>query len=176
MTLRDKLFSFDGRLRRMDWWIWGIVMGLLWVAAGAVVTRLIFSGAVDLDQVVFSDPAPVFATAVALHAVYLWPTSALYAKRAHDLNWPAWPVIVLMLVVVAAPYFPYDLTPAFSSAPASGMEIAVTAMTCIFVVAWVVAVFMLAFIDGAPGPNRFGPSPKALSEGAPAFIAPGGVE
>lgn len=176
MTLRDKLFGFQGRLRRSDWWILGIVLGLLWAVAEAIVTRLIFPGAGDLDQVVFGDPAPVFAATIALHAVYLWPTSALYAKRAHDLNWPAWPVIVLLLLVVLAPYFPYDVMPAFSDAPATGAEIAVTALSSACVLVWIVVVFMLAFIDGKPGPNRFGPSPKALSDGAPAFIAPGGLE
>lgn len=176
MTLRDKLFGFQGRLRRSDWWILGIFLGLLSVAAEAILTRLIFPGAGDLDQVVFGDPAPVFAGALALHAFYLWPTSALYAKRAHDLNWPAWPVVVLMVLVAAASYLPYDMMPAFSDSPATGVEIALTALSSAIVLVWVVAVFMLAFIDGAPGPNRFGPSPKALSEGRPAFIAPGGLE
>lgn len=175
MTLRDKLLSFDGRLRRSDWWIWGIAVGLLWIAAEAILNHLFFSGSVDFDQVVPGDPVPVLAATLALHALTFWPTAALYAKRAHDLNRPAWPVIVLMLAVVAAPYPPYDLTPAFSGAPVTGPELAVTALTCIFVIAWVVVCFALAFIDGTPGPNRFGSSPKALSEDPPAFAEPGGL-
>lgn len=32
---------------------------------------------------------------------------------------------------------------------------------------------VLGFLDGAPGPNRFGPSPKAVER--PVFAEPGGM-
>ena len=29
MNLKDKLFSFRGRLRRLDWWVWGIALAIV---------------------------------------------------------------------------------------------------------------------------------------------------
>lgn len=173
MSLKDKLFSFDGRLRRRDWWIWGIAIGLFWVVAEAVATRLLFSGRVDLDQAMVGDPLPVLAASLALLALTFWPTAALYAKRAHDLNRPAWPIITGLVAVASLPYLPYDLAPAFSEGPVTGMDVAVTALTSILMIAWFGIVIILAFIDGTPGPNRFGPSPKG--EEHPPFIEPGGT-
>jgi uncharacterized membrane protein YhaH (DUF805 family) len=175
MTLRDKLFSFDGRLRRSDWWIWNMVAGLIWMLARAAANQLLFSGEADLAEATIGDPAPVLIASVLINLLTFWPSLALYAKRAHDVNWPAWPIIVFMLVVVGLPYLPYDLAPAFSGEPVTGVEMAVTALTCVFAIAWGVVLIWLAFVDGAPGPNRFGPSPKGLSGGAPAFIEPGGL-
>jgi uncharacterized membrane protein YhaH (DUF805 family) len=173
MNLKDKLFSFEGRLRRQDWWIWGIAIGLFWVAAEGVATRLLFSGRVDLDQAMVGDPLPVLATSLALLALTAWPTAALYAKRAHDLNQPAWPVITGLAAVGGLPYLPYDLAPAFSEGPVTGVDVAVTVLTCILTIGWFSILVVLAFIDGAPGPNRFGPSPK--SHEPPASSDPDGA-
>lgn len=175
MTLYDKLFSFKGRLRRSDWWILGIAIGLLGVLLEFAADRLLFPGQTNLDEAVLGDPVPVVLASLALIALTFWPTAALYAKRAHDLNWPAWPIIASLFAVVALPYLPYDLAPAFSEGPVTGLDVLVTTLTCLLMLGWIVMVFVLAFIDGSPGPNRFGPSPKGLPGGAPAFMAPGGL-
>jgi len=175
MTLRDKLFSFHGRLRRSDWWIWGIVVNLAWFALGSL-TDILTSGAVNGRTPMAAESTMAVAAGLAVSAVTFWPVLALYAKRVHDLNWPAWPLFAMMIALEASSWIPYDLMPAFSAEAATGPEIALTALSCAFGLAWAVVVFMLAFIDGAPGPNRFGPSPKALSDGRPAFVAPGGLE
>lgn len=174
MSLKDKLFSFEGRLRRSDWWVWGIAVGLVGTLASAAASRLLFAGAFDLNQTMVGDPLPVLATSLALVAIIMWPTAALYAKRAHDLNWPAWPAVLSLIAVGFLPYLPYDPTPALSEGPATGMDIAVTALSSILVIGWFGMTIMLAFIDGKPGPNRFGPSPKYSER--PVFAEPGGVE
>lgn len=174
MSLKDKLFSFEGRLRRSDWWIWGIATGVVGSLTSAAASRLFFARAFDLNQTVIGDPLPVVGASLALAALITWPTAALTAKRAHDLNWPAWPGLLFLIAAVLLPYLPYDPTSAFSGRSLADVELAVTTLTVILVVGWLVFLVALGFFDGKPGPNRFGPSPKAAER--PAFAEPGGVE
>jgi len=161
MSVRNTLFGFKGRARRQDWWLWGIAVGVVSKVIEYAVEQWAFAGALDVERVTIASPAPMLAATLALSALYLWPMAALSARRAHDLNWPAWPVLIAMLVTEAAYYLPFELTPAYSYGPHTNAEIAITAATTLYLLGWILMLIWLAFIDGTQGPNRFGPSPKA---------------
>lgn len=70
MTLQQWCFSFRGRLRRRDFWIWQTV----WVLLLMLLFTLAGNGLLDTQTAAFC--------VVAL----LWPTSAVLVKRLHDRN------------------------------------------------------------------------------------------
>jgi uncharacterized membrane protein YhaH (DUF805 family) len=181
MTLRDKLFSFDGRLRRRDWWICTISSGIVFVALASLFA-LATGGFVRTSSwyltASFGDPLPQLLSSVALYAPLVFVQAALAAKRAHDRNQGARLVILLVLVSAILSFMPDD---GFATLGRLADEGAVWAW---FVMAAAVVgkasslylFVVLGFLDGTPGPNRFGLSPKRRSGGAPAFTAPGGLE
>ena len=42
MPLKDLLFSFEGRIRRRDWWLWGIGVGLAWSVVSSALAGAVF--------------------------------------------------------------------------------------------------------------------------------------
>jgi uncharacterized membrane protein YhaH (DUF805 family) len=166
MTLRQQLFGFRGRLRRLDWWVLGILTGLV----DGVIGTLLRLGFAAADPPAGSIALPV--AGLVLGAPFLWIYLALNAKRMHDLNWPAWPVIVVTLVLEACALTPVGTLGWFDTL----LPIGALSVTVLDVVNWtfVLAVLIvLGFIDGTRGPNRFGPSPKLQAR--PVFLEPDGV-
>lgn len=142
MSITQKLFSFNGRLRRRDYWIFSILIG---VVAGIVYTVLgmVMGGsAANVDP---NDAAAVQAAASGMlmtalpvigitFLVTLWPYLALVIKRLHDRDRPA--IFVLLSFI-----------------PIVNLWIAIEVL----------------FLDGTPGPNRYGPSPKGIGGSSEAF-------
>jgi len=88
------LFSFRGRLRRVDYWIYSAAIFLVLVSlcagAGAIL-------GVDLaDQ---TDPRGVMIQGIAV-VLLMWPNLAVCAKRAHDRNQSGWWVLLSFLPVI----------------------------------------------------------------------------
>jgi|GEM_PF-327776 len=182
MTLREKLFSFDGRLRRRDWWLCSIFASLAYVAlaalAAAATSGFVHNSSYFLTASI-GDPPLQLLCAAAVYAPFVFIQTALSAKRAHDRNKGA-ALVILLVVATAIMGFLPDL----DSFAASGRTVDeggfqewswVTAGVPKSIASIYLTV-VLGFLDGTPGPNRFGPSPKGLSGGAPAFMAPGGIE
>jgi uncharacterized membrane protein YhaH (DUF805 family) len=181
MTLRGKLFSFDGRLRRQDWWVLGIVSSLVYVAVACAVAFA--TGELDLGSGYFlaatiGDPIEQLLIAASVHAPLVLIYCALAAKRAHDRNHSARLVVPLVLATAAMSYMPDNAFLQLGQMADAGAIWAWPAMIIgiLINVSSIYLLVVLGFLDGTPGPNRFGPSPKGLSGGAPAFMAPGGVE
>jgi uncharacterized membrane protein YhaH (DUF805 family) len=86
-TLGQFLFSPDGRISRSQYW-------LKWFLPMLGIT-------IVLEIILFSLLAPIPAAVImGLYAAALiWPSIAIYIKRAHDRNWP-WPFILLLFVPV----------------------------------------------------------------------------
>ena len=146
MSLAEQMFSFEGRLRRRDFWISSIV---LWIAVFAVSSCVLGLLAVHLGLTSASQPvdAPALVTGgiisvlvlLAIGFIALWPALAIGMKRCHDRDKSGWWLLVW-----------YALT----MIPFLG----------IFALAW--QVIELGFIDGTQGSNRFGPSPKGIGADA----------
>ncbi|CAN5165407.1 DUF805 domain-containing protein [soil metagenome] len=144
MTFGQKLFSFQGRMRRQDFWICTLV---LWAASvvGGIILFAVFGGGMmsaltSASQGDPNDPAvvaalvssvmPFYVACFALSVVFLWPNLAVSVKRLHDRGQSGW--MVLICIIPFAGFF-----------------------------FWLIN---MGILDGTPGPNQFGPSPKGLGD------------
>jgi len=154
------LFGFEGRVARLRFWIFGLILyalgtlalsyeeavrgtllHMLWMPGAAVLTLYIFSGMWG------------FSIAVALSLVLGWMVIAVAAKRLHDRNKSGW---WLILFVVAPATLDF----------ASGM--AATASSGVLFIYEGFFLHLWSFVEmgcfpGVPGPNEYGPDPLALS-------------
>ncbi|WP_233282186.1 DUF805 domain-containing protein [Caulobacter vibrioides] len=141
MTFTQTMLSFQGRLRRRDLWIYWI--GL--ILAGATLFVL-FERLVDIDLAEHrSWLVPLLLT---------WPTYALLAKRMHDRNRSAWWALLLLVP---------DLIGSLDAIIGLPEEVSMPST----IVGGLVAIWFFidsGLLDGTPGDNRFGPSPKAPRE------------
>jgi uncharacterized membrane protein YhaH (DUF805 family) len=127
MDFAHLFFSFDGRIRRMHFWI-GVIV--LWVVQWAVWSVTI-GGAMGA-AVMAGNPGAAFSgvglIGVVVFVAMVWPSVALQAKRWHDRNKTGWMVLINFIPLVG----------------------------------WLWTLIECGFVDGTPGPNTYGPSPKGL--------------
>jgi uncharacterized membrane protein YhaH (DUF805 family) len=142
MSIMQMLFSFEGRLRRRDFWL--CVLGLIvvqWVLQ-SICTMLFFptvptsvmvgpNGGVTVFTMFWERLGPSFAL---IGLLLLWPRLAIGVKRCHDRNKSG-----LWLLLGLIP-----------------------------ILGWLWLLIDLGFLDGTPGPNKFGPSPKDVGGAAEA--------
>src|SRR5436190_13459382 len=101
MTFMQKLFSFEGRLRRQDFWICNLILWGVGVVA-YIILMMIFGGSMvaalgPLQGADPNDPAtaaqaatamaamgPFYAACGVLWLAMLWPALAIDIKRLHD--------------------------------------------------------------------------------------------
>jgi uncharacterized membrane protein YhaH (DUF805 family) len=171
MTLEDKLFSFEGRLRRRDYWLLGISLGLLQVL---LAQGLIFSmvgpqatfiggpGALQAAQA----PLPWAITAI-VSVVFLWPGMALMVKRCHDRNHSATLFVFVQLLWLMLNFLPVKSLIA--------NQATVLLVTLLFgAISLGIGLWFLVdlgILDGTPGDNEFGPSPKGADRSATMIAA-----
>ena len=180
-TLKEALFSFDGRLRRRDWWLLSIGTNLCNGALGLLVS-LLFRGldgyaASMRPEAVRTAPTAELVADALLNVLFLWPWLALTVKRRHDRGRKGWVEGGLLIVFVLLGLVPSaDLmaptahsaggAPILLSDPSMALVWLATAASGLSLAAagWMLVV--LGFLPGDPGPNAYGPSPKG--EGDPA--------
>ena len=141
MTLTQKLFGFQGRLRRRDLWILWIACTLTTACLVVLVTR---SLGIEL-----SDQQSRF-----LPLLIAWPVYALLAKRMHDRNRSAWWALLLLAPELVGYAHLLGGPPQMILLPNK-------------IIGGLVAIWFFiefGFLEGTPGDNRFGPSPKAQGE------------
>jgi len=169
MTLRDKLFSFRGRLRRRDWWL---LSALIWVACFLITDlsrwalfgpdyAMLAPGRVDWSTA--AHDWRIRATNVAWVAISLWPGLALAIKRTHDRGKGARAIIWLILTTQVFNLIDYLFHPvAFVPRGELVLSIISTGLG-----AWVLII--LGLPAGERGANQYGPSPKG--DGGPGGVA-----
>ncbi len=180
MDIKHTLFSFEGRLRRRDWWLWSIALFLVQTLTTRVADTLLFGADADLKAGVyvswFFGTAPVAGpqwTGLAGGLVFLWPAVALMLKRAHDRDRRGWELVVIQVAAVSGYLVPNDAYESAGRAIDAADWLAGAPM-----MAWGLALLaaslyqlvVLGFLDGTRGPNRFGRSPKGIG-GDPADTA-----
>jgi uncharacterized membrane protein YhaH (DUF805 family) len=117
--MQSLLFSFNGRIRRQQFWLASIGLGIVYVVLVTILSMLMRNGGAMtmvggiLTLIVF--------------VAYLWAALAIQVKRWHDRD-KSWVWIFVGLIT-------------------AGIW---TLIEC-------------GFLDGTPGPNKFGPSPKGLT-------------
>lgn len=145
MTLPQKFFSFEGRLRRRDYWLCNLALA---VATVVIVVPLAFGLLFGLK---LNPEDPRFS---ALTLICAWPSIALLVKRIHDRDKTGW---------MAANYWgPWTVSLLLSFFPEFGLggfkvllDIATTIVGVWFLIEF-------GFMDGTQGRNAYGPSPKGV--------------
>lgn len=166
--LKNTLFGFRGRLRRRDWWVWSIVAAVAYYVLSDATAILLGLDGYVLAQggvnAVVGDPWLPLTHSIVVLLPVLWVQLALAVKRAHDRAGAAWPFVIVILASVALSYWPVDTYAAAgqgldSGALVSGAPMIVMGLTFLGSVYQLV---VLGLMDGTPGPNRYGRSPKGM--------------
>ena len=170
MSLLSFLFSPTGRVRRRDYWFYGL-------AVTAVSAIAQFAG----HQVITGHPAADFVTDLgrlsgpawpplkiyiwALTLVFLWPGICISIKRWHDRNRPAWIPIVIYVA-----NFAWSLSAPYVGPTTAHPNQWVYYGGLIILLAMVIwQLVECGCLDGTKGPNTYGPSPKGIASQADAF-------
>jgi uncharacterized membrane protein YhaH (DUF805 family) len=141
------LFSFEGRLRRRDFWLCNIGLWFIGGILGMVSGPFFFPRFRMFGSHTFAGYDfgygwtygwPMMFGFWPLYSIigllFLWPWLAIRVKRCHDRDQSAVWLLVLLIPVVNFFW-------------------------------WLIN---LGLLDGTPGPNQYGPSPKGLGGAAPA--------
>ena len=98
---KDILFSFQGRIPRRTYWLWGIVSGL---AIGIVIGILgaILGPEVDPTTGAVSGGGLFGLIAGILYIPLIWIGLALGVKRWHDRGKSGWWVLIALVPIVGA--------------------------------------------------------------------------
>lgn len=177
VAFAGKAFGFKGRLRRRDLWlIWlglGVaafvlqelipfLFGAQYSLMGQAFNAAILSveGGSNVPPVLPSRPVALIAILTGIGAVLLWSNLAMATKRLHDQG-KSVKLALIATVILFNPLPMNEIHSAIVSAsPLVGSVVdgLVSVLSMVALIYWFVVVGIL---DGTPGPNRFGPSPKA---------------
>jgi uncharacterized membrane protein YhaH (DUF805 family) len=124
MDFMHIFLSFNGRLRRLHFWI-GII--ILWVVE-VVIMSVTVGPAMRAAAMGGGGVGPLGMIGYLLLLVLAWPALAIQVKRWHDRDKSGWWVLISLIPIIGA--------------------------------IWVLV--ECGILDGTPGPNRFGPSPKGV--------------
>ena len=171
--LKQKLFSFDGRLRRRDWWLLGLAVALVQFVVMLSVHLLVSEqGEPFLGMLRITESGLVVSTswwaATGISALALWPQLAMGVKRGHDIGWSAAWTTVLYLISFLGGLAPYDFGAALGAQIDAGRTefFVPLALLVVSMIVNVVLVAAFGFVDGRPEANRYGTSPKFESTDA----------
>ena len=166
MPLKDLLFSFEGRIRRRDWWIWSIGASLAYMVIALIAGTLVFGGVGRLDAYLTGALGQRSWQTALFDLSFLpllWVQTALAAKRAHDRNVGAAVAVGLTLLSGLLTFVPTGVDLLMGSAISddafNGLG---QGLNLISGVASLYLLVVLGFLDGTQGPNRFGRSPKGI--------------
>ena len=159
----NALFSAKGRMRRRDWWLWSIGYAIAVVISEGLMHRFFGTSSFTEDLAFKGLPANGFQYWLLFLVVFgQWPTTCLMAKRWHDRNRSGWLAIIGPVI-----YLPQFVLAHLGNA-ANGFvpQFAVGAAQAVLSIAGAVyGLWILVdcgILDGTPGPNPYGPSPKGL--------------
>lgn len=173
MTIWQKLFGFRGRIRRQDWWLLGILVGIGQIVAmfaAASIYGALNPGAASAEAPFYNllNTVPAYVS-LPIQLVFLWPTLSLSVQRYHDRSHSAWPIFAYYAVLYGADYLPEQAWGWLSALDQTQQGILLFVWGAVWVVIAIWFLVVLGFLDGAQGPNRFGPSPKGIGDTARAF-------
>lgn len=173
MSLRDKMFSFEGRLRRADYWLISICLGvavflltelMMWAVFGPAYS-LFTGGFLAAGERRAAETWP-YLVQMLVSLLAAWPGFAMSAKRAHDRNKSARLVVTLTAVMWVANFVQLpilNLLGAWVASPAG--VFGYFAFSLIILAICIYLFIVVGCLDGTQGPNRYGPSPKGTVAG-----------
>lgn len=174
MSLKDKLFSFEGRLRRQDYWGLSIALGLLifMLTEGVMLAvfgpqHSVFSSGLEASNRRVADGLPYLVQSL-IACLGLWPNLAMSAKRAHDRDKSARFIVTVLAIMWIVSFVQIPLMDHYALQAENGQPSQLPMIALGFTIVGLLSLGMSLYtfivvgcLDGTPGPNRFGPSPKA---------------
>jgi len=161
MTLLDKIFSFQGRLRRRDYWLISLAIGIPMFIVTDLLRLALFGPEMSMFVSGFNgltaaglDSRSLWLTQAVSLAVF-WPSLAMSAKRAHDRNTGARPILAMLVIIQIIEFAQLIFG---RNSPFTGGLIGTLVVGVMGLYLFVV----IGCLDGTPGPNRHGPSPKGV--------------
>jgi uncharacterized membrane protein YhaH (DUF805 family) len=130
MDFQHLFLSFEGRTRRLHFWLaliilWIVESIVISVTLGGSMSAAALSGNPGAVRGVFAGTGLIGGL---ICAALLWPSLAIQVKRWHDRDKTGWWVLINLIPFIGFLW---------------------TLIEC-------------GFLDGTPGPNKYGPSPKGL--------------
>ena len=151
MNLKWILTSFEGRMRRRDYWLGFVAM---------IVLSIVLS--IGLSLVLGAELGGILGT-----LILLYPAAALLTKRMHDREKGANPWLLVFLGIpmlanlMAAGGIGFEAVPSLDGGPGGMLPSNaigyVVSLAAVVVGLWGLVEF--GFLRGTRGPNRFGPDP-----------------
>lgn len=174
MNIIQLLFSAKGRLRRRDWWLTCICLGIVNIVVEFAVHQLVSGnppGAffTDLGGWTKFDPTPFNMFLWTYFILMIWPGICLSAKRWHDRGRPGWLAGVLMVITYTCLFaqVTYGPTAAGGTEGVNWPVYGAAALVSLVVSIW--QFVELGCLDGTKGPNTYGPSPKGAGGSSDVF-------
>lgn len=143
MPIVQMLFSFQGRMRRRDYWLCAIGLALVsWVLnsiVGMMFMPAVSVAATGANPMAFNWAAlsAMSTSSMIVSLILLWPSIAIGIKRCHDRDKTG---LWLLLAIIP-------------------------------ILGWLWLFIDLGILDGTPGPNKYGPSPKGVGGPAETVLA-----
>ena len=174
--------DFSGRSRRMEFWMWQVFKFLVFITFLILVSVVFGIAFASLGET--KDPTQLIAVGGSVLLLYLVflifmlaiivPDIAVGVRRLHDTNRSGWWILaplgsyliglVLMLVTVSIGASMGGTDQMNTGLLAAGGIVWLVAMLVTLGLWITLIVFM--FLDGTPGPNRYGPDPKGRDASA----------
>ena len=159
----EALFSARGRMRRRDWWLWSIGVVIAVVISDFFMHHAFGTSSFSEDMAFKGVPANgLHYWLIFVMIAGEWPHVCLLAKRWHDRNRSGW--LAAIGPVIYLPKFALahwgDLVSGLAPQFAVGMVQAALSLAGIVYALW--ALIDCGILDGTPGPNAYGPSPKGV--------------
>lgn len=155
MDLGDTFFSVKGRMGRRDFWYAAAGLAL---AEIALIAFFCWSGDVSYAEYLYRTRRATMIDLAAFSFLF-WPSLAVTVKRLHDRNTSGWWAGLLHLLAFLVHVH-------LALGPVPGRNRLATliglAPTALFILLGSWLIIELVFLRGTPGPNRYGPDPKAI--------------
>lgn len=159
MTFGEKLLGFEGRLRRRDWWLLSILLFIFQAVVTGIAAVLVIG-----PQEMIAESRGMNTHVVSqlnlltlgINLLLMWPAMALIVKRRHDRDGSGSVVVSFYIAALVLTYLPVSLLG--GGAAASALLVIVSGLANLGI--GLTFLIVLGLLDGTPGPNGYGPSPK----------------
>ena len=170
MSILHVLFSANGRIRRRDYWLYSIGLGIVATAIELTGHQILTGHPLsqyfkDLAGWMTLKPEPFNLFIWVMMVVFIWPGICIVSKRWHDRGKSGWlsaisPAVTVLTLVSQALYGPLAAHPNLIIY-FGGSLISLAVNIWVFV--------ECGCLDGTKGDNRYGPSPKGVPSQAQVF-------
>lgn len=166
--------DFSGRSRRMEYWMWVLFQFLLylalWVIFFALAGAAIWSG--DPTNALAAGAAIVIFLLIymVIGLALLIPSLAVTVRRLHDTNRSGWWLGGFFIAYLGLVVVNVAMMGVLTQSPDSlGAVTAVYGIIGLGMLGYGIVLLVFMFLDGTPGPNRYGPDPKGRANAGEIF-------